>query len=61
MKDKSLQAREAVKDDTVVLDSTGNVIDLNRRSSTRPGSDPRHRACAEEDGLRMSCFQSQGR
>ena len=30
MKDKSLQAREAVKDDTVVLDSTGNVIDLNQ-------------------------------
>lgn len=30
MKDKSLQAREAVKDDTAVLDATGNVIDLNQ-------------------------------
>lgn len=30
MKDKSMAAREAVKDDTAVLDSTGNVIDLNQ-------------------------------
>ena len=30
LKDKSLQAREAVKDDTAVLESTASVLDLNQ-------------------------------